>query len=235
MASVRRVSAEASGGTSADWIYAAIERVLAVRAAEGRVLDLGAGKGGLTLRLAGSERFSSVTAADLMPRPSGLPQAISWVCGDLNSPLALPGGSFDTVVASEVIEHLENPRAFLREIFRLLAPGGLCVVSTPNCDNLRSLISLAVRGHHWAFGPRSYPAHITPLCRIDLERCFGEVDLREITFHYTDRGGIPGRPRITWQRVSFGRLRGRLFADNVIVSGRRPVAERCVQRSGGNT
>jgi len=41
-------------------------------------------------------------------------------------------GSFDLVVAFEVIEHLENWRAFLVEVRRILAPGGQFIVSTPN-------------------------------------------------------------------------------------------------------
>ena len=47
---------------------------------------------------------------------------------------ALPhaDGSFDLVVAFEVIEHLENWRELLREARRVLAPGGQFVVSTPN-------------------------------------------------------------------------------------------------------
>jgi SAM-dependent methyltransferase len=41
-------------------------------------------------------------------------------------------GSFDLVVAFEVIEHLENWREFLAEARRVLAPGGQLIVSTPN-------------------------------------------------------------------------------------------------------
>ncbi len=40
--------------------------------------------------------------------------------------------SFDLVAAFEIIEHLKDWRAFLREVRRVLAPGGLFLVSTPN-------------------------------------------------------------------------------------------------------
>ena len=46
--------------------------------------------------------------------------------------LPYDAGSFDLVVAFEVIEHLENWRAFLEEARRVLAPNGQLVVSTPN-------------------------------------------------------------------------------------------------------
>jgi SAM-dependent methyltransferase len=48
--------------------------------------------------------------------------------------LALPftAGHFDLIVAFEIIEHLENPEAFLAELRRVLHPSGLLILSTPN-------------------------------------------------------------------------------------------------------
>lgn len=40
--------------------------------------------------------------------------------------------SFDIVFSLAVIEHLENTDHFLREVFRVLKPGGICYLSTPN-------------------------------------------------------------------------------------------------------
>ncbi len=44
----------------------------------------------------------------------------------------LKGRSFDTIICGELIEHLENPYAFLRELRALLKPGGCLIVTTPN-------------------------------------------------------------------------------------------------------
>lgn len=40
--------------------------------------------------------------------------------------------SFDTVVSFQVIEHIENDKLFLQEIYRVLKPGGQAIISTPN-------------------------------------------------------------------------------------------------------
>jgi 2-polyprenyl-6-hydroxyphenyl methylase/3-demethylubiquinone-9 3-methyltransferase len=58
---------------------------------------------------------------------SGL--AIDYRAGELAS---LGLGQFDLVTAMEVLEHVADKRAFLGELARHLAPGGLLVLSTPN-------------------------------------------------------------------------------------------------------
>lgn len=44
----------------------------------------------------------------------------------------LKENSFDTVVCFQVIEHIQNDRLFLEEIYRVLKPGGRAIISTPN-------------------------------------------------------------------------------------------------------
>lgn len=51
---------------------------------------------------------------------------------DLNGNVPLKNSSVDCVVATEVIEHLENPWRFLREVKRVLKPGGIAVITFPN-------------------------------------------------------------------------------------------------------
>ncbi len=43
----------------------------------------------------------------------------------------LPAGSYDAVIAHHVLEHIDDDRAAMRELFRILRPGGLAVLSTP--------------------------------------------------------------------------------------------------------
>jgi 2-polyprenyl-3-methyl-5-hydroxy-6-metoxy-1,4-benzoquinol methylase len=217
----RRAASEQSRGGSDEPIYAAIERLLAELDASGEVLDFGAGTGQLTRRLHRSGRFRRVTGADLYPRAADLDPAIGWVEGDLNEPLQRPSATYDLIVAAEVIEHLENPRAVCRELFRLLRPGGRMLLSTPNNESWRSLVALVVRGHFVHFGDSSYPAHITALTRLDLERALTEAGFRQIAFAFTDVGTVPGVTSRTWQSLFGSATRGLRFSDNVIVTARK--------------
>ena len=108
----------------------------AVRLAGGkRVLDAGCGAGYGAADLAAVAR--RVVGADIAP------EAVEFARENYRLPnlqfeqascTALPhaNGSFDLIVAFEVIEHLENWRGLLLEARRLLSPGGQFVVSTPN-------------------------------------------------------------------------------------------------------
>ncbi len=51
---------------------------------------------------------------------------------DANNPLPFSDASFDLIWCSEVIEHLEDPKAFLKEVDRIQAPGGRFLLTTPN-------------------------------------------------------------------------------------------------------
>jgi 2-polyprenyl-3-methyl-5-hydroxy-6-metoxy-1,4-benzoquinol methylase len=214
-------AAEASGGASSDVIYDRIVEIIQESDLRGRVLDYGAGIGNLTRRLWGLRRFEQITGADILPRPQDLPSAILWYSLDLNHGEVVPPASFDVVIAAEVIEHLENPREVAREWYRILKPGGMLVLSTPNNESIRSLVALLIRGHYVAFDDGCYPAHITALLRKDLMRILSETGFSDVRFQFTNVGGVPKMPAVSWQRASFGLLKGCRFSDNVIATAVR--------------
>ena len=56
----------------------------------------------------------------------------SVIQSDLNEKLPFKEAMFDTVTAGEILEHLENPLFTLKEIYRILKPGGALIVTIPN-------------------------------------------------------------------------------------------------------
>lgn len=217
----RLAAALATKGASTGAVYGLVLRLCRELGLRGDLLEYGAGTGNLIGLLAALPYEGRIVGADILPRPEGLPADVGWVEADLNAPTPLTDRAFDVLISTEVIEHLENPRATFREWSRLLRPGGTLLATTPNQESVRSLLSLCLRGHHVAFLDGSYPAHLTALLRKDLERLCGESGFDPPRFHYTDSGDVPRLSPWRWQSVSGGLLRGRLFSDNVAFVARK--------------
>ena len=213
----RLEAALVSKGTSADSIYRTALSTATAFELSGHVLEFGAGTGSLVTQLLASGFTGRMTCADILARPAGISAGVDWIQADLNEPLPVSGRAFDAIISTEVIEHLENPRAVFREFHRLLRPGGRLLLTTPNQESIRSLAALILRGHFVAFLDGSYPAHITALLRRDFGRICAEAGFAAPRFSYTESGGIPKIPSLCWQKVSCGLLRGRLFSDNLVV------------------
>ena len=206
-----------SQGGSGNEIHALVERLVGANHYES-VVDIGCGSAAIARRL--RDRFVHYTGCDVVAY-DGFPKE-SWASFakiDLNKPpYAVGDASADLVMSIEVIEHVENPRALMRELVRIVKPGGRVIVTTPNQLSLLSKLSLVAKNEFTAFQEAEglYPAHITALVETDLRRIAAECGLREIEIHYTDSGRIPFTPR-HWPKP----LKGRWFSDNVLITATR--------------
>ena len=67
---------------------------------------------------------------------------------DMTARFDFPDASFDYVACVEGIEHIENHFHFLREVRRVLKPGGKLLLTTPNVSSLESRWNFFVSGFH---------------------------------------------------------------------------------------
>ncbi len=94
------------------------------------VLDAGCGSGRVFQhRLAG--RVRRVVGVDVTDEPRGNANIDDGAKADLRA-LPLRGEKFDLIVISHVAEHLTEPEPVFRELARVLRPGGLLLLLTPN-------------------------------------------------------------------------------------------------------
>lgn len=102
----------------------------AARRIAGRVLEIGTGSGyGVEVLAPHADRLVTVDKHPLAQ--SGLPANTEFVRATV-PPLPFDEASFDCVVSFQVIEHIRHDHDFVCEAKRVLRPGGLFIVSTPN-------------------------------------------------------------------------------------------------------
>ena len=102
----------------------------------GKLLDVGCGGGRLLNRMKkGGWQVEGVDFDAQSTEKVTARYGIKTHVGDL-SQCALPSDSFDVICMSQTIEHLYDPDATLRESLRILKPGGLLVMTTPNVLSL---------------------------------------------------------------------------------------------------
>jgi 2-polyprenyl-3-methyl-5-hydroxy-6-metoxy-1,4-benzoquinol methylase len=208
-----------SGGSSNDAVYQMIASTLRFLPGEpGVILDVGCGGG--ALRNFVEPMFERYVGTDLI-RYESFPPQCEFRAANLDRGLPFPDSFAQAVVAAEIIEHLENPRALMRELVRVAKPGGAVIVTTPNQLSLLSLLTLIYKHRFAAFQDVHYPAHLTALLEIDLVRIAAEAGLAEIAIHYSCQGRIPKTP---WHYPApLSRLCPRMLSDNLLLMGRKPV------------
>ena len=139
---------------------------------------------------------------------------VKWVLIDDMTHSSLRSESFDCVVAVEVLEHVEQDMDFVREVYRVLKPSGVFLMTTPNGDHVLN----KSRDHK-----RHYHRHQLETV---LRTCFPDVQVK-----YAIRGGVFRRwglrawtPRKPFRTVRS--MAGNLV--NWIQSSRPEIAESAV-------
>ena len=100
-----------------------------------------------------------------------------FACSDLNSFIKKTKGKFDAVIATEVVEHVGDPKNFVKECFSILNDSGKIILTTPDKD-------YAPRGSVWdTDGP---PVHTTWLSKKSFEAIASALGLKADFINFSD-------------------------------------------------
>jgi SAM-dependent methyltransferase len=191
-----------------DAVVAAIAARAPDRAAV--IVDAGCGSGQLLQRLADAGFRDLVGLAYEAPEIAGA-ALLRGIDLGVAGWAGRVGRQADLLVATDVIEHLENPLLFLRESGLLVRPGGWLVLTFPNVHNLRSIIGYALSGRPSGFfGPNLSPK---PLFDQHIW-----MPNRHVVEFFLQQAGFTGPD---WRHIHG---RGRLFAQTAMVVARRAGA-----------
>jgi SAM-dependent methyltransferase len=166
---------------------------------KGRLLDIGAGRGEL-LREACDAGWSAVglepsaAFADFAERHSGA-EIIRATLEQCN----FPDASFDAVILAAVLEHLYNPDEVIREIARVLRPGGALFLDVPNEQGLYFRVGnlyQRLMGRDWTvhLAPTFEPFHLFGFNDRALRKLLTKHGLTVRDWHvYGGRSLVPRR------------------------------------------
>jgi 2-polyprenyl-3-methyl-5-hydroxy-6-metoxy-1,4-benzoquinol methylase len=175
-----------------------------------RVLEIGCGRGGFACWLAGHRPLDlvaadfSATAVEMGERfatDSGI-SGISWKVANIQD-LSQFGSEFDTVFSCETIEHVPQPPVAVRELARVLKPGGRLYLTTPNYLGTMGLYRAYCRVRGKVFDEGGQPIcqfTMLPKTRAWVRAAGLKIVTAESSGHYLP---FPGRPPI--ELMSIGR------------------------------
>lgn len=165
---------------------------VAIPYVHGDMLELGCGEGrGVDLL---ADKTNSYLALDKIPDVINR-LAVKYPDYEFRQavfpPVNLPDAQFDTIVSFQVIEHIQDDHLFLKEIARLLKPGGKALISTPN-------IKMTLSRNPWHI--REYTAdQLAAICK----QHFSEVAMKGIAgsdkvMEYHERNRASVRKIMRW-------------------------------------
>lgn len=112
------------------------------------MIDIGAGEGAFSRRLLNANY--NVRACNLYPELFQVSE-VNCLPVPLSGELPFAEHTADVVVALELFEHIDGHEPLLREIHRVLKPGGKLLLTTPNILNLKSRILFLLTGYLYNF------------------------------------------------------------------------------------
>jgi SAM-dependent methyltransferase len=146
-----------------------------------RVLDVGCGEGEFAAEAAqaGAQVVGVDVAQTAVDRARRRHPGLDFQVVPIDGALPFEDCAFELVWASEVIEHVGDTARWLSEVRRVIAPGGLLLVTTPSHGRLRLLVG-GIERFSEPLGDHLHLYTRRSLARTLTEFGFGEVDVRAV-------------------------------------------------------
>ncbi len=238
------MSAEPVKALVEDGFYPAVLDLFGA-APPGRILDVPAGYGAFA-QLLMQRGYADIDCLDIIAAADFQFSGVNYRQYDAAHPLPYADASFDYVFSLEGIEHFEAPFPFVRELCRVLKPGGKLYLSTPNTFSVDARIKYLLSGYFPRFRPLMLEpgkvmqqpvddAHISPIYFWQLNYFLMDSGLaiRRVSTHAIRRApnllrrwlenGIAALIRSNIRRRGFPDLgvtsEAMLFGDSLIIEG----------------
>lgn len=169
------------------------------RYARGRILDLGCGDGthaDIVYRLGQVEVYGIDPSDDIIRLAQSRYPGINFQAASAYN-LPYEDNFFDFVYLIDVIEHLKEPAKMLAEVRRVLKPGGIVAIQTPNYP-IKRLYDLYnfVGKNHWRHSLKDDPTHFSKFTALGLRRLcakhFSVIEFRTRNIFVEDKIKILG-------------------------------------------
>jgi len=148
---------------------------------ETKILDVGAGQGFFSKKL--KQLGCQVEACDFS-KDQFKCQDIPFIQANLNQQIPCESNKYDCIVCIEVIEHIENHFFFVNELFRVVKPNGLVIITTPN------VLSFTSRWHFFLYGfTDCSPTPLNPELPDYFMQHINPISLPELIFQIERSGG----------------------------------------------
>lgn len=196
-----------------------------------RLLDVGCGDGSLGLILRGKARLAVGVDGQRQAGLDARSRGLRVQCADINAGhLPYRTGAFDAAVCLDVIEHVLDPRHLVRELARVIRPGGTLVLTTPNIRYYGFIVTL-IRGR---FPPTSgvlepyHGGHLHYFTFADVRGLLEEggafVAIEEFGLYRWTRVSPWGRVKEAIKSLVGDHIKREFFSGGVVVRARRGAA-----------
>jgi SAM-dependent methyltransferase len=140
----------------------------------GAALEIGGGDFP-TLAFIGRQHECETWGVDVRPTSANIDHIITGSFVDQNVFDRIPAGTFDLVIANDVIEHIADTEQFVANVLSSMAPGAILLLSVPNIRQIRTLYHIFWRGSFPRESAGLYDeTHLRWFCKKDIISLFGQ-------------------------------------------------------------